>query len=340
MSGRRHRIDATGSSYENCVQLLLGRVASLVRVPREQDFGIDFYCQPRVVDSAHTETVTDLAAVQVKGGQERLNYGGLDRLGRWREYQFSWLRSLAVPLYLARVNQRLTTVELFSLWPLWLIFWSQAVLPFEVIFLPGGANDGGEKWRMPEPRTSRSGVGRGDGLRWTVHLGKPFLRLTSDELTKDDTLRSIGATLRTWIATDRLTVMRLQQFIPVVTGITEWETNRPEGQQTRTWQFWNRTPGANIDRLCRTAAPMFVNLGAHLQWQDDGSAYALIPVLEWLEARHQLDEIGVGLLNGLRKAKSRGVGPASSVPAQSKQMEARKRSNSIRRGRLKSTRRS
>lgn len=314
MSGRRHRIDATGNSYEDCVQLLLGQLASLVRVPREKDFGIDFYCQPRVADSAHTETVTDLAAVQVKGGRERLAYGGLDRHSRWREYEFSWLRSLAVPLYLARVNRTLTAVELFSLWPLWLIFWRQAVLPFEVLFVTGEAK-GVEAWRMPEPRRHRSGARHGDGLRWTVHLGKPFLRLTSDELTQDESRRQIGATLRTWIAADRLTVMRFQQFIPVLSGITEWETNRPQVSQTRTWQFWDRTPGANIDRLCRTAAPMLVNLGAHLQWQDNPSAYALIPVLEWLESRHQLDEMGVGLLNGLRSTKSRGVGPASDLPA-------------------------
>jgi hypothetical protein len=311
MSGRRHRIDATGNSYENCVQLLLGQLASLVRVPREQDFGIDFYCQPRVADTAHTEIVTDLAAVQVKGGRERLIYGGLDRHRCWREYEFSWLRSLAVPLYLARVNRALSVVELFSLWPLWLIFWRQAVFPFEVVFV---TDSGLKAWRMPEASRHRSRSRHGDGLRWTIYLGKPFLRLTSDALTQDDSRRQSLATLRTWIAADRLTVMRFQQFIPVLTGITDWEINSPQVSQTRTWQFWDRTPGANLDRLCRTAAPMLVNLGAHLQWQDDPSAYALIPVFEWLEGRHQLDEIGVGLLNGLRSTRAKGLGPACDLP--------------------------
>jgi len=109
-------MDSTGSSYEDCVQLLLGRIASLVRVPREKDFGIDFYCQPRVADGAQTEMVTELAAVQVKGGAESLAYGGLDRRGQWREYEFTWLRSLATPIYLAKVDRAYSAVELFSLW--------------------------------------------------------------------------------------------------------------------------------------------------------------------------------------------------------------------------------
>jgi hypothetical protein len=259
--------------------------------------------------------VTELAAVQVKGGSESLAYGGLDRRGQWREYEFSWLRSLATPLYLAKVDRAYSMVDLFSLWPLWLIFWSQAAHPFEVRFVTAGSRR--TAWRMPEPRLNRSSAGRGDGMRWTVHLGRPFLRLRARDLNDQEARRRVTAALSTWIAADRLTVMRFQQFIPVLTGITEWDTNGPEVFQTRTWQFWDRRPGANIDKLCRTVGPMLVNLGAHLQWQDDSAAYRLIPVLEWLQDQRQLDEIGVGLLRGLRDTKERGVGPANDIPAES-----------------------
>jgi hypothetical protein len=53
-----------------------------------------------------------------------------------------------------------------------------------------------------------------DGQQWTVHLGPPFLRLTNDALNDPGfRLRSV-AILRTWIAYDRLTMIRYQQFIP------------------------------------------------------------------------------------------------------------------------------
>src|SRR3990172_7499880 len=122
MSGRRHVMDSTGSTYEDCAQFLVGHIASLVKVPREQDFGIDFYCQPRVLVGPQTETVAELCSLQVKGGREKLAYGGLNRRGEWRVYELTWLRSLASPLYLVRVNTKRTAVELFSTWPLWLIF--------------------------------------------------------------------------------------------------------------------------------------------------------------------------------------------------------------------------
>ena len=137
MSGRRHVMDSTGTSYEDCVRLLLGRVASLVHVPRDKDFGIDFYCQPRIHTVPQTETVAELGSLQVKGGKEKLTYGGLNRRGEWREYEFPWLRSLATPLYLAKVDRGCKTVELFSLWPLWLIFWQTFSLQSRLRHSPG-----------------------------------------------------------------------------------------------------------------------------------------------------------------------------------------------------------
>jgi hypothetical protein len=148
---------------------------------REQDFGIDFFCEPRVRTGPQTETVTELSAIQVKGGNERLTYGGIDRRGRWREYEFAWLQSLAVPLYLARVSRALDCVELFSFWPMWLIFWRQSELPFEVTFQTGSV----QEWSMPTYRKSPIGQSYGDGLRWTVPLGAPILRLTDDDLSRE-----------------------------------------------------------------------------------------------------------------------------------------------------------
>jgi hypothetical protein len=52
-----------------------------------------------------------------------------------------------------------------------------------------------------------------------------------------------------------------------------------------------------------------VNLGIHLQWQNDPSAFALIPTLEWLNERRELGGIGQGLLARLIENRRNGVGP-------------------------------
>lgn len=313
MSGRRHVMDSVGSTYEDCVHLFVGRIASLVQIPREKDFGIDFYCQPRVPAGAQTETVAETGSLQVKGGRAKLAYGGLNERGEWPEYQFTWLRSLATPLYLAQVDAGCSAVELFSIWPLWWIFWQQAVSPFEVVFTTLPAETDSFIWQGPQASPHPKGAGKGDGMRWTVHLGPPFLRLTGDDLNDPIFRQKVVAILRTWIIYDRLTLMRYHQFIPVLVGITGWKTNFPEILEARTWQFWDAQPGANITRLCQTVTPMLVNLAVHLQWQNDQAAYKLVPVLEWLDGQSHLDQIGKGLLDGLHRTQAKGVGPADEI---------------------------
>ena len=307
-------MDSAGSTYETCVRLLLGQIASVVPVPREQDFGIDGYFQPRIAGEHQTETVAELGAVQIKGGDQVLKYGGFDPKGAWREFEFTWLRSLASPLYLARVDRGCSTVDLYSLWPLWLIFWRQALLPFEVVFATREPQDASTSWEEPRASLEESASGHGDGRQWTVDLGAPMLRLTQAELNDSSfRLRAI-ASLRMWLTYDRLTLMRFQQFIPVLDGITAWRTNHSEIVQIRRWQFWDSRAGANVARLCQTAAPVLVNLGIHLQHQNDRAAYSLIPALEWLNVRRALDVIGQGLLHGLKDAQVRGDGPGDDRP--------------------------
>lgn len=307
MSGRRNLMDSTGAAYEDCAASLIGRIASLVKVPREKDFGIDFYCQPRIADGAQTETVAELCSLQVKGGRQKLEYGGLNRRGEWKQYEFAWLGSLAAPLYLARVRADCTAVELFSLWPLWWIFWNCA--PFKVVLAPRPAAIGLYRWQPPQASPDPSGANKGDGMRWTVDLGPPFLLLRDEDVNKPEFCKRAVAVLRTWIGQDRLTLMRYLQSVPVVTGITCWRTDPPDVLETGVSYFWNSQPGRNVAPLCATVAPMIVNLAVHLQWQNDHAAYKFVPLLEWLEARGELDLLGKGLLEGLRKTQDLGVGP-------------------------------
>lgn len=106
-------------------------------------------------------------------------------------------------------------------------------------------------------------------------------------------------------------LMLFHLFIPALTNITAWSTNPPKTLGARTWQFWDPRPGVNIERLSQTLGPIVVNLGIHLQWQNDVAAYNLIPVLEWLNEKGWLDAFGEGLLDGLRDTQARGVGLAA-----------------------------
>jgi hypothetical protein len=261
------------------------------------------------------ESVAELAAIQVKGGSAALKYGGVTSSGSWRHHELTWLRALVTPLYLARVDARCAGLELFSLWPVWLIFWRQRELPFEIRFTTKSASST-VAWEEPVATPHRKGHGKGDERVWTVDLGRPLLQLSTAASADTQSFALQAQVLRSWILNDRANLIRFQQFIPVLSGITEWRTGTLAPRVIKTWQFWAAEPGENIGRLCDTAAPLVVNLGIHLQWQNDNAAYTLLPVLQWFRQHGRLDQIGLGLLSGLESSQAAGLGPGESIRRQ------------------------
>lgn len=321
MAGQRHIIDRIGAQYENAVHSLLTEFASLVPVPRQDDFGIEFYCHLRSSTGAQTETVADLSALQVKGGDASLVYGGADSKGDWKKHEIAWLMSLSAPLYLVRVPRDRRTADVFSLAPLWHRFMSQSVFPFEIACVtqpPSSTSD----WQLPEP-TYTTGPDRGDGRRWIVNLGPPIVRVSVDDPDDASYRERVIGVFRAWIANDRQNLMRFVQGIPVFSGFHGWQTNSLDGVRRVIAQHWSATPGANIQSLCQTAEPLLVNLGIHLHWQDDPAAYALIPVLEWLNERHRLGGIGQGLMSGLLVSRREGGGPSRKLREDRRSLETR-----------------
>lgn len=307
MAGRRHLMDRVGAEYESTAHALLTPLASLVPVPRQDDFGIDFYCHVRASTGRHTETVSHLAALQVKGGEAGLTYGGLDASGEWKKHEIAWLMSLSVPLYLLHIPQDRRAVAMYSLGPVWHRFMAQTVYPFEISCVTRPTCDD-TNWQLAEP-TSSAASDRGDGRRWVIDLGPPLLQVSVDDASDPESRENRCSVLRHWIAHDRQNVMRFQQGVPVVTCITSWKTNSLDGVRKAIAQHWSTPPGENITPLCQTAEPLLVNLGIHLQWQNDPAAYALIPTLQWLNDRQQLGGIGRGLLERLVQNQNRGAAP-------------------------------
>jgi hypothetical protein len=92
--------------------------------------------------------------------------------------------------------------------------------------------------------------------------------------------------------------------------VQDWCTNEwqehPIGHRG---QFWSDRPGENLPPLIEVMAAVSLCLGTHLQHQNDRDAYELISLLRWLDSKGALDEMGTGLLKGLRATEARGVGP-------------------------------
>jgi hypothetical protein len=314
MAGRRLDADSIGESYEVFAESVLSRIATLTRIGTKQDFGTDTYCQPRVAIGERMEAVTELCLLQVNGGSSPLMYGGVDSAGQWKEYEFEWLKNLWAPLYLARVDPQYQRVDLFSLWPIWLVMW-RCGTPFKIIFSVRDATESAYTFLQPTSEPTPSGAGMGDDHTWTIYLGPPLLRLTHQNLNDDNFRNQAVDIFRYWIQIDRQTVPRFHARVPFVEAILAWVTNQMPGAYQQVLVYDPR-PGMNIDWLAKALVPSLLTLGVHLQRQGNSEAYRLISILEWIETSKYGNELTKRLLEELSRAKREGVSPATylSVP--------------------------
>lgn len=309
MPGQQAAFAVRGAQNEDAAQQIIGRIAAYSKVKREQDYGIDFYCQVREPTGPAAFGVSDLFAMQVKGADD-LVYGGKNERGEWKAYEIHWLRTLAVPLYLARVDPSLLTIELFSLGPVWRVLWYTNPFQIRCVTRPATSTPFTLADATQEPVPGNEQTSAHDGTQWTVDLGPPFLRLSSASLNDESFAASVVDCLRMWIHVDRMSLIRFQLRVAIINNIFQWHTNDfSQFPALNRAMFWSSDKGQNISDLAPLAAEVLVNLGANLQWQNDRGAYFLIEALEYLDGIGVVDEMGKGLIDGLKKTRALGKGP-------------------------------
>src|SRR4029434_2871313 len=132
MAGRQLNFAIKGELYEKTFDSIASGFLSIVRTPRgPDDYGIDAFCHIRFPLDAISSTVGGTFAVQVRGPGADLQFGGVVN-GQWKSYEIEWLRSLAVPLYMARVSDDCVRIDLYSLWPISIVL-AQSRTPFRII---------------------------------------------------------------------------------------------------------------------------------------------------------------------------------------------------------------
>ena len=306
MPGKQPEFAVTGAQNETDTLSLIGRLSAPVKVPREHDFGIDFFCQLYVPTAPRSISVTDVFTLQAKGMTEVLRFGGL-RNNVWRNYEISWLRTLAIPLFLARVDGTKPELALYSLAPIWRVLW-QTAAPFEIICTTEPPAP--TTYQREEVTHANSGQQFGDGESWTVPIGPPFMSLTHADLADEAWSAKARDLLKSHIQIERQNMLMFHLRVAIHHCVEKWSTNSFGAPIVLSKaMFWSGAPGDNLRDLAAALAPVAVSLGVHLRWQNDRDAYLLIDILEWLKRRGNLDQIGFGLLEGLLATRAQGLDP-------------------------------
>jgi hypothetical protein len=308
MTGRQLNFAIKGDNYEKAFDAIASRFLSVVRTPGgANDYGIDAFCHVRTPLDAISSAVGGTFGVQVRGPGEDLQFGGTDKNDRWKGYEVEWLRTLAVPLYLARVSSDCIRIDLYSLWPIWLVL-AQSSAPFQIVCR---FDEPTEQPRVVDLRSAAPHEkALGDGKVWSVPLGPPFLSFAQGQFGEPAFASRAVALMNLWLSVDRRNTVLAALGVRYVEGIKEWATNDSPETIILRKQFmaWSDSREKVVD-LARSLEPILINLGVHLQRQDDSDVYRLIPALDWLDSLTLLTPMGKGLLNGIRGTQAAGISP-------------------------------
>lgn len=266
----------------------------MIPVPREHDFGVDFYCLPRVDIDSRSEAVVELCGIQVKGrGTTGITFGGADKKsGAWKQHEIEWLRQLRVPLYLATVDEHFRRLEVYSVTRALAIFW-KTTAPFEIAcsIQPATA---GKPVTTPEPTPVAAPMNGkdGDGQIWNVDLGAPLISLTFEELSGVDVRVDRSRVLVHWISADRWSRAKLLDGIPRFKVIQDYQTNIMPTVEEH-WMYWNAVADSRVSRIAEQTVPAIVAMARHLRAQGkDTEARQWIGPLKWCIDQGWLEGFG------------------------------------------------
>ena len=281
---------------------MLSRFASMIPVPWEHDFGIDFYCLPRV-SSGHTEAPVSFCAIQVKGESDsKLTFGGFrDGKPNWRKYELDWLKQLRYPLYLAVVSNTFDRLDLYSITRVLQIFWKTS-FPFSISCeLQPPAFDADVSTAEPQAAPAEPPVSHGDGNAWSASLGAPLLTLRFTDLVDEASRERLGAVLLAWIAIDNYSLECFFAGVPVVRIPQSYRTNAlPHSMQHLMFSHPGNPARAReiADRLSPGIASIVYQLVSQGRTTE---ARSWIGALEWCDREGVLGRLGKGLLSDLNK---------------------------------------
>lgn len=287
MTAKRSWSYHEGDRYEYFVTYIMSAIASIVPVPRQEDYGLDHvgFLTRQEGNLLYAE---DAFSIQVKpeGGVSSLAFGGLKN-GNWQVDQLNWLFGQSYPMLVARVNRTDWTLNLYSTAPMWQVK-PFAGNPFQVTLEMDSPVGKLDAWKKPV-KAHVEGV-RPDwsaGGSWTVSLGAPIVSLKDSDLHDAAFRRRIYGVLKFWLTLDQRNIRHRAQNIPCAELPRSWETNEvPALRDYVAWWYSNATPGFHQLPVMQTLTPMVISLALNMDEQRDARIDRLQGIFSLLDSNN------------------------------------------------------
>lgn len=268
MPGQRLGSPRVGDRGEYLSQFLLSHVASVVPVPRQEDYGVDF------VGTLLTEQGKCLRSGRVFFVQVKTTS---DKTWSFVEgHHKAWLFSLPLPLLLVFPELSDLSIAVYSTARLWWLKWMVGNSPQKLTLVPD--NHPNENAPNPYDRFRHSKmappyqVPEIISAKWTVPLGPPIARISPELLREEGSASSLFHCLDEWLWLDSLNILWREQRIPASIEYKSWRTNHaPNRDEIRFMPYENATPGQNIQEIAwALQAPLIAMRNNAKAQGDDG----------------------------------------------------------------------
>jgi hypothetical protein len=229
MTGRILAKPWEGQRNEAFAEYVLSSIATVVRVPRQADFGFDLLCTlthyfDKVLYAGRS------FGVQVKPHSEkRLTYGGLSKKNgqlEWKGHQIDWLFEQDQPLFIGLVDLKKHTLSLYSTHRMWWVY-NDIGKPGQIVLVPDTQPTGGigPSWfKRKKLPTLDGGREASNDFSYEVPLGEPVVRIDLKRLeSKDQQFRSeIEESIKDAVDLNYRNIMNCHGNIPITEERKIW----------------------------------------------------------------------------------------------------------------------
>jgi hypothetical protein len=252
MPGGRPRNLRPGDRSELLVELLLTGLAFTARVPRQEDHGVDFFCN-LTSEEGNLVKAGPFFSVQAKSSTEPIVYE--------KPHELEWILNQEQPLLLCVADREAVAVDFYSTWNLLcavLYGWHGKSRAIRISLLPGA-----EQLQWP-------GVDNLDDGSQVIRLGRPIARFSDKDAFDDTKRRHFASLIRDWVTLDRMNIVNRWAGLYWVLGPTlDYQTNQPLRANYRVAFYHNpenlNSCTTNLGRLTTALIEILPTLGIDLE---------------------------------------------------------------------------
>lgn len=273
MPGRRLSDVRPGDRAEYMAIYILSSFAQVVPVPRQEDYGLDFFCA-LTREENHSLFVEDVFGVQAKkhtkGKKIEIIYGGKDKKKIWKKHEIKWLLfGPYFPLLIALVDIDNNILSLYSTANMWKARW-MAGHPYQVKLIPQTTSRQQNLSITNQSPTKLPKGNAGDCKVWEIPLGPPIATLPVKYCNDTNKVKDIYSALKCWLELDQQNVVHQKLGVPACNRFMSWMPNQiPDKSKVESGLFGHPRKGMNVNGILNIISPMIQALAYNYKLQNN-----------------------------------------------------------------------